>query len=360
MKIGIITLTPLTTNYGGILQAFALQQVLKRKGHEVVTIDFKWKFIKADNFFKTFLRLGKRWYMNNIETRIRTCKTRTFLRNITQECVYLDSIKECDCDIYVVGSDQVWRPVYWAKKDFAIIPFLGFTKGWNVRRVAYAASFGTDNWTLSEEQTNECAALAKLFYSISVRENSAVTLCKDYLGVDALHVLDPTMLLSKEEYVEIAKKSRKLDAGELMTYILDYTPEKISFVNDIAQENGYNVNNTNSLTDDITAPLYKRIQPAVEQWLHSFEESKMVITDSFHGTVFSIIFNKEFLVIGNKKRGMGRFSSLLTCFGLEDRLIDDITSFDFAKLTPIDWNVVNKQMAKLQKESNEFIDGFLT
>ncbi|MEB3373140.1 polysaccharide pyruvyl transferase family protein [Bacteroides sp. CR5/BHMF/2] len=123
MKIGIITLTPLTTNYGGILQAFALQQVLKRKGHEVVTIDFKWKFIKADNLFKTFLRLGKRWYMNNVETRIRTCKTRTFLRNITQECVYLDSIKECDYDIYVVGSDQVWRPIYWAKKDFAIIPF---------------------------------------------------------------------------------------------------------------------------------------------------------------------------------------------------------------------------------------------
>ncbi|MEB3373139.1 polysaccharide pyruvyl transferase family protein [Bacteroides sp. CR5/BHMF/2] len=83
---------------------------------------------------------------------------------------------------------------------------MGFTKGWNVRRVAYAASFGNGNWTLSEEQTNECAALAKLFYSISVRENSAVTLCKDNLGVDALHVLDPTMLLSKEEYVEIAKK----------------------------------------------------------------------------------------------------------------------------------------------------------
>ena len=103
-------------------------------------------------------------------------------------------------DAYVVGSDQVWRPNY---NPFMKAMFLGITEREDVKRIAYAASFGTSKWEFSPQMTSECAVLAKKFDMITVREKSGVDLCREYFGVEATWVLDPTMLLNREDYEKV-------------------------------------------------------------------------------------------------------------------------------------------------------------
>ena len=121
---------------------------------------------------------------------------------ITKNLLKID--KEYNFEAYVVGSDQVWLP------SFSLGPFKFVTRD-NVKRIAYAASFGHATWQYDDEQTKKASQLAKKFDAISVREDSGVTLCKDYLKVKALHVLDPTMLLNPKDYLSVinVKKYRK-------------------------------------------------------------------------------------------------------------------------------------------------------
>ena len=112
-----------------------------------------------------------------------------------------NSINDYNFDGYIVGSDQVWRPRY-CKKTL-MNNFLDFTNGINVKRLSYAASFGVDSWEFTKDETTKCAELIKTFNAISVREASAVDLCKQYLGVESKQVLDPTLLLSSEDYINM-------------------------------------------------------------------------------------------------------------------------------------------------------------
>ena len=230
-----------------------------------------------------------------------------------------EELQESDFDAIVVGSDQVWRPKYYGKIENA---YLGFAKGWNIKRIAYAASFGTDDWEYTDEQTKECGELLKKFDAISVREASGVTLCKEHFGVEVQHVIDPTMLLYKEDYIRLIEAANTPKAkGTLLNYILDETPGKKELIEQIAKDKSLVPFRVNSRVEDHKALLKERIQPPVEQWLRGFYDAEFVVTDSFHACVFSILFGKPFVVIGNKKRGMARFESLLKMFGLEDRLV---------------------------------------
>ena len=209
MKIGIIT-QPLRTNYGGILQNYALQTILKRRGHTVVTLGRE-SLIRV-KYPRYILTLTKRFFLKcfgkysgslfrekkyNQDYPIFTQHTLRFVKERIHHTEIHDFSKELshkDYDAYIVGSDQVWRPSYNKIENM----FLDFTSGWNVKRVAYAASFGTDDWEFSKEQTETCQNLIKKFDAVSIRENSGIKLCKDYLHADAIHVLDPTMLLQKQ------------------------------------------------------------------------------------------------------------------------------------------------------------------
>ena len=122
-------------------------------------------------------------------------------------------------DAYVVGSDQVWRPTY-NLGDKLFDMYLAFADGQQVKRLSYAASFGVDKWEYSDDQTRICSELAKQFDAISVREKSGVKLCADNLGVDAIHVLDPTMLLDPSDYNKLIGKqiSDKTTGGVILLY----------------------------------------------------------------------------------------------------------------------------------------------
>ena len=365
MRIAILTL-PLNTNYGGILQAYALQTVLERMGHEVCLIEKRRQPYRLP-LWKAPLSYGKRILKNltghpfpmlyeqkmRIEEPIERQHTNAFIdkyirRRIVGNFVV---IEKGDFDAFVVGSDQVWRPRYFHKIERV---YLDFTAGWNIKRVAYAASFGTDEWEYTSGQTKRCAALLKQFDAVSVREDSGVDLCRERFCVSAEHVLDPTMLLSREDYIKLFEAAETpASPGNLLCYVLDQTPEKTAIINKVAGERGLVPFNVKSKSDDINAPLQDRIQPPLEQWLRGFYDAEFVVTDSFHACVFSILFNKPFLAIGNARRGMSRFTSLLSMFGLNDRLIEPSRFVN--KNDEINWEKVNSILQSKRIVSRKFI-----
>lgn len=358
MRIGIYT-QPLHSNYGGLLQAWALQNVLRRMGHDVVTFQpdmrmrLSWKraLVVYPLRFVRYI-LGKSDVVryehayNEIQC-VTTANTRGFVEGNINYRKYrkISALREKDYDMIIVGSDQVWRPCYNNSFYNSIEnSFLDFAQSWNIKRIAYAASFGTDEWEFTEEETKKCAALAKLFDAVSVREMSGIGLCRDKLGVDAVHVLDPTLLLDREDYVSLIEKNGRTirPKGQLMCYILDETKEKKDLIALIADTKNLIPFRANARIDDATATLSEKVQPPVEQWLRDFLDAEFVVTDSFHACVFSIIFNKPFVVLGNRERGMARFMSLMEMFGLTDHLLYSIDDYQTSRMYSIPGSAYEK------------------
>ena len=377
MRIAILTL-PLHTNYGGILQAYALQTVLKRMGHEVLLLE------KERDIHKSLIRQGlsygkyliNRYLLQkkiiyqtpkrqNTERRIREQHTQQFIQNHinTYHIKSLEEVQIANFDAVVVGSDQVWRHKYFTGLYDSHIDnaFLHFCQDAHIKRIAYAASFGTDEWEYSERETKECARLLQLFDRVSVREKSGMELCESKLHrADAQHVLDPTLLLDKEEYIALTKQAKtKKSPGNLMCYILDNDEEKQGLIRRIAQERGLKPFYANSKVEDPNASLSESIQPPVEEWLQAFVDAEFVITDSFHACVFSIIFEKPFIVIGNYERGLSRFTSLLEMFGITHHLIytaNEYNSHSSYSLSKVTYELY--QQAK--KQSLDFLTSALS
>lgn len=395
MKIGILT-QPLTNNYGGLLQAYALQTTLERIGHDVVILNRPMSFVPDvanDAFVPSVIRAIKNYvkflmskplikvyhellpHQHVVANRL----TEIFIVTYHHKSPDFSTTESLSAycrrqsfDAYIVGSDQCWRPLY-----SPCLPnyYLDFAKDWDVKRLSYAASFGVDHWEYSDDETRICASLAQKFDAVSVREESGIALCKEYLGVDAIHVLDPTMLLDAADYntlvqdfdskifnIEPAHRVKTiLDIKDkkLFCYVLNMNAEKQAFIQTVSKAKGlipvecmpkdYRAQEVFEVCpDDCTFP-------PVELWLQSFRDSEMVIADSFHGTVFSIIYNKAFWVLGNPGRGMARFYSLLRMFGLEDRLVtlDKLATLDFD--APVDWSSVNARREELKQKSLAFL-----
>ena len=370
MKIGILTL-PLHTNYGGILQAYALQTVLERMGHEVEVLDKPdqihrplWR--NAMTFAKRFaLRaFGKNVSLNyqkeyNTRERAKRRYTKAFIQKYIRRRIIdrYGNISPNDYDAIVVGSDQVWRRRYMPGNDVRIA-YLDFTKGWDIKRIAYAASFGVDIWEYDPKDTKIAKKAIQRFDAVSTREKSGVDLCKNYLDyISAIQVLDPTMLLDKRDYEKLVEQSDQTykPDGDLMLYILDSTDDKREFVNKVANKLNLRLFDTNSKYEVKGASLDEIVQPPVEQWLRSFRDSSYVITDSFHACVFSILFHKPFVVIGNQSRGLARFNSLLSLFELEDRMVTENLDISLCD-RPIDWGRVDIKLKELRAYSRSFLE----
>lgn len=370
MRIGIVTLPPFT-NYGGILQAYALSKVLQDMGHEVKVIYtptnwrqpwYKFPLQMAKRFIKKYI-LGRRNTVFFVEAKLNrefpiVCqKTLPFIeKHIPRLKVNgYEDIQPNDFDAFLVGSDQVWRPDYFEHVENA---FLLFAEGWKVKRIAYAASFGVDFWVFNKKQTKECKRLACMFDSISVREESGIELCKKYLDCSAEWVLDPTLLLTAEDYIHLFENTNTPGSkGNLLCYILDETSEKRSIINHIAETKSLVPFRVNSKIEDVTAPVEERIQPPVEQWLRGFYDADFIVTDSFHACVFSIIFKKQFVVLANHGRGTARLQSLFKMFGLSDRMVSNLE--DIAKLSPINYVDVYKNYGALQNNSRDYLNNQL-
>ena len=370
MKIGILTL-PLHTNYGGILQAYALQTVLERMGHEVFVFDRPYLIIRSKLknsliFTKHIIKkiLGmKTSFVNpekyNERENAKRRYTNVFIQKYIKRRLIKNycQIKPHDYDAIVVGSDQIWRRRFMPYQDVKIA-FLNFTKGYDIKRIAYAASFGIDYWDFTEKDTNIIKDSILQFDAVSTREDSGVSLCKQYLGYNnAIQVLDPTLPLERKDYESLIGNNDNTykPKGHLMLYILNYTDEKKQYISQVSNRLNLKPFETNSKYEVKGASLEEIVQPPVEQWLRSFRDSSFVITDSFHACVFSILFHKPFIVIGNKSRGLARFDSLLSLFELEDRLLIDTYDVSLCN-KDINWEKVDPKLDKLRADSKSFLE----
>ncbi|GAP67902.1 polysaccharide pyruvyl transferase [Bacteroidales bacterium 6E] len=378
MKIGILT-QPLHNNYGGLLQAFALQTYLKKLGCDPWVVRrvsgdpifimliyryFKYlifKYILKKKFkgspFKNKLSQKEIHYISKntsyfIEKYI---NPKTELIDNTKA---LKKISKEGYDAYIVGSDQVWRFGYSPNILNYYLNFLVSDR--NVIRLSYAASFGLSNWHYPFYITPFVSYFAKRFKSISVREDDGIELCEKYLGVEAQHHIDPTLLLSCDEYIKLVENENESKSeGNLLTYILDDSCEKQKFIRTVSKNKElipFTVMPNKKITLNNRSEIEDGIYPSVTKWLRGFMDAKYVITDSFHGCVFSILFNVPFIAIGNPLRGMSRFLSLLRMFNLENRLLYDLNNFDFSKIdVPINWDDVNAILKDQRNKSNRYL-----
>ena len=357
MRVGIVT-QPLEMNYGGIIQNWALQQVLKRLGHEPITIDAYERFSTPHYIFnymraKLMRACGKKYPMpRRYHGAMRNETMGKFIEEHINKTKVMGRykrgvVKQYGLDAIVVGSDQVWRVIYSADhiEDF----YLRFTEGLPIRRVAYAASFGVDKWEYTPEQTAACAKLAEQMDAISVRETSGVDLCREHLGVEAQCVLDPTLLLEASEYSDIIDSDWDSSEPYLAVYCLDHDKAKEKFFSQLAEEKGLKVRYFSSGW---------KAELSIQQWLAIFSNASFVVTDSFHGTVFSILFGREFYNLCSPWRGLERVASLLKTLGLEKRQLSHNNPVE-PDDTHIDWQDVNARLDVLRKESIEFLDGSL-
>lgn len=375
MKIAIMT-HPLGKNYGGIMQAWALQQVLKNAGHVPVTIDRQASAGPAYRAARSSYRalqklLGKRKGPINLERHLPTILSQTngFIEQNLKMSEPLNSTANLKAhfergqyDAVIVGSDQTWRPCYSPNIDNF---FLDFIQGSAIKRIAYASSFGVDEWEFTKEQTLRCAALAKQFDAISMRENSGADLCRSHFGVEATHVLDPTLLLEKSFYEALYKNKDIPERQGLYKYILDQANWKDRVVETVKKElnkKEYCNQPKASLSGFSSSNLADYKMPSVEGWIKGFADAEFVITDSFHGTIFSIIFNKPFISLINPGRGASRFYSILEELFLRDRLVTDFDEDSLKRLlrTKVDWTSVNDSLASSTSKSVDFLRAALS
>ena len=245
MKIGILTY-PLSSNYGGILQNYALQQVLKSMGHEVYTID--WFDDKGYSSFVTHLvrwigRCAKRYILHNevpvawntqISEEVVSSMTqylKDFISNniSTTRRVHVSGLYEIDFeyqfDVYIVGSDQVWN------LNCMPTSFLSFVNRDGVKKIFYAASGGNKLWVEDGNMIKTCKNLVESFCAVSVREHYLQGISNRYLGINASLVLDPTLLLEKQFYFALADANRVNDGRYVFAYWLDSDSNKKEIAN---------------------------------------------------------------------------------------------------------------------------------
>lgn len=374
MKVGILTLA-LHSNFGYLMQAYALQQMVRKLGHEPYTYQL-WNTIpnrrkRFISFVKGFiLKYILRKISGSIITKYNTAHeqaiidhhTRRFIENNFQLSPYLKDIKDIkklrnEYDACIVGSDQVWRRWYAPRIQSYYFDFLPSS----VRRTSYAASFGLPYIQYSKLQKKECGKALKFFSGISVRETEGMDICKREWGENAACVIDPTLLLGKDEYIKLIDPNETLgipNADFLLCYILDETTEKTSFIEEFANGKGLSVFKIKPDMYDSKKDIHDCIYPPISMWLEAFNRASYVITDSFHGTAFSIIFKKQFLSIGNVQRGISRFVSLLGELNLSDRLIIDLSN-NVKDMRDLDYADTDKLLGRKVDEGIAYLNAFL-
>lgn len=317
MRIGILT-HPQAINYGGILQCYALFTTLGKLGHDVIVIrrganTSKWRRIASWFIYRLGLRKLIRPNVIDKSINIRTFSN-TYLVRTKQILSQKEMSHVCQkykLEAVVVGSDQVWRADYALAYGYNY--FLDFVPN-GIKRFSYAASFGLSSWNYNPEQTQRIKELLSTYDRVSVREEEAVQLCKENLGMDVIQMPDPTLLLSSSYYDMVS--SERLIAEK---YVFVYWLGEKKVINEkIAQyeENGYKV---------IYLGLREqRILPSVEDWLSYIKYADIILTDSFHGCVFSMIYRKEFHVFSNDTGGNGRIESLFRQFGVEGSTVTEV------------------------------------
>lgn len=351
MKIGIVTM--ISNNYGALLQCYALQTILQRMGHQVVVVNRKWGKLPKQYTIKNRLRDLKiylRAWVKGKDAFSRFRNSHLLLSkpvHLQKDLLRLNR----QLDVVISGSDQVWNGDCMSTMDgYFFLDWVDYPK---VRRFSYAASFGKDTFQSSDEHLLLAKQLMQTYDGISVRESSGVVICKNVFGREAFNHLDPTLLLEASDYSALIPKSSKEKSPYVCSYMLDMTVEKQRIAEYLAR------NSKSFIRNIYPSVSSNECYIRVEDWLRTIRDAEYVVTDSFHGMAFSIIFNKQFVCLNNPKRGSARFVSLLSKLDLLDRLIDvekaNHESIDNILQHNIDYTSINKTIQNFRLEAFEYL-----
>lgn len=348
MKTGILT-HHFIANFGAFLQAYALQEAIRREhpNDEVVVINYihlKHFIINTGGWFRFYAgRETTGEWMQKIRLPWTFFKARHKWMNLTRRCYSADEVNQLGLDVIVVGSDEVWN-FRDAKSDAEI----KFGKGLDCRRlVSYAPSVG--NSTPDDEIPEYVIDGIKRFNGISVRDSLGQWLVRHVTGNTPLKVLDPTFLL------EFPVEEVRLPNRE---YILFYYAENLpahikNQIFDYAERQGLAVYGAGECDRRYTA-VTVNLTPF--QWVWMFRNARFVITGTFHGVAFSIENERQFKVYLTQKNRIRKVNDLLETLGIENRGIDDSFVFDLERQgNEIDYRVVNERLRQKRKESLDFL-----
>lgn len=385
-RVLIRTLPLSNWNYGGILQAYAMQEVLRNLGMNPVTDTSRIRRPTAATIRSEAIDRSQQLMGRTLPRlgRIRTWHDRATLHSADQRQLekslakftasHIDTVRLYrktgtvdqsvleNIDAFVAGSDQIWRRQY---SDVSSYLF-DFLDNDDRVRISYAASFGVNDLNeYSHRLKRRSAKLAGRLTAISVREATAVELCREYWGVDAEQHLDPAMLLDRSHYDRLASTYDVVDtSGSVVAYLLDPDDTKNQLAGKTAATLGLEVFSVLPDHRDSAQPqpgtsafgTPDRSRLPMEGWLKSFANAEFVVTDSFHGVVLSVLFNKPFIATTNAARGNSRFDSILEHFGLTSRLItpEHTGSQDLIR-QEIDWASVNNRLTSSRTQSIAYL-----
>lgn len=373
-KIGLLNFHYSNDNYGAVLQAAALANVIAERGYNVEHINYIRNGKKKVTIKNLVIKLLELMKLKELVIRLVRNDTSKIIKHevsgsevfeefrqdwvkVSRDTYYfayeLDSIGSSYHSV-IVGSDQVWR-LREPDNEFAHAYFLKFLPK-KVKKIAYAASFGVDYWVgeCNQELTNDVKSQLKTFHSISVREISGIDICKNTFDVNAEQVLDPTLLRGVQFFDDVISKSNlKQESDDIIYYKLDLDSKFFDFIEKIEGTLGSKSSNIYYRNSN---DGYKYFP--VPEWLGKIKNCKLIVTDSFHCVCFAILFNKDFICLTNKDRGLARLDSLLGMLGLTDRLfdteVDDLCN-EFDALKPIDYDSVNEKLEQLRLMSYDFL-----
>ena len=329
MKIGTLTFHR-ACNYGGALQCYALVHFLRKNGYDAEVIDYPSKAI--DCAYKLVKTTSLRKFVGSLLRMKYTYKANRNFRNFRERYIPISrKIYNApnglgnDYDVVLIGSDQVWSkrinkgfdPFFWG-----VLP--------SVKRViSYAASMGTDH-CFTKEENAQIASYLNNFNSISVREDS---LAKELKSLTPKHidtVIDPTLLLDLDEYIELAQMPQ--DSDYVLYYQMEYHPDSKYRVQEVAKELGCHVVVIGGKKEKYDVPVHFFNASALSptEFVGYFIKAKCVFSSSFHGTALSIAMRKDFYFFANYETD--RAANLLKYVGALDRMIPSTNPLSFSKV----------------------------
>ena len=368
-------------NYGSMLQAYETQKFLDNEGidNDTINIDENIDFKKGkSNFYKSQIlnfsfiksKLGmiklkadkkiNKKLGNNLNIRDKEFEKFKDKFKLTKPYHTYKEITD-DCEKYssvVVGSDQLWLPVN-VVADY-------YTLNWvpdNVNKVSYATSFGIS--VIPEKYKEKYSAFLKRINYISVREQNACKLVEDLAGRKAELVCDPTLLLNKEEWMEIQQEKSIIDGDYILCYFLGKNIEHRKFAERLKEKTGYKIVSLNhsdeyvKYSDKFADETPYNVGPG--EFVNLIRNAKYVCTDSFHGTVFSLINNIDFFTFerfstkNSKVSTNSRIYSLLDLVGLQNRLLKGNENVEDVIKQKIDFENVNNKIDNFRNSSKNFL-----
>lgn len=345
MKIALLTISRVR-NFGAEMQCYATVRALRELGHHVDVIDYRLFDENATSLKSMFAKMliaaspdsrSFNAFWKNYIPYTCHCEGRGQLEELAQ-----------GYDLFLTGSDQIWNPDI--TEDKWPTYFLDFLKD-NEKRCAYASSFGEDAWKWPEIK-DEVQGLLEKFQAIAVREESGKRLLERDFGIEAEVVLDPTLL--HQNYDEIVAVDQ--ETPTLAYYPLVDNAELEAFSRELAAELGLKFINTNTKMRLLGKIVWQRT--SIQDWIRNIGEASMVVTPSFHGLAFSLIYGKQFIIVQNQgKSRSSRITGLLEKLDLSDRYFTSIEDAKESRVweRPIDYTEVNKRLNQLRDKSWEYL-----